>query len=207
MLLSAVAPAIPCLALDTRVFAVSARRDRCEPRSSRHRCSTSDPTQGQSWVAYYAPVHERDELVRVALASRAERVVIPDARGVGYTRPGSLILLMACLRVGDPLSQALAAHSAHQRKRQTQALRLHSLTIMRHSRVCCDLIPGSEAAGAGAFGGHQADARPGDRCYRQLRLAHSSHGRKIEKPVEYRSGGVPLSIVSEEHWQRFVQTN
>jgi hypothetical protein len=34
---------------------------------------------------------------------------------------------------------------------------------------------------------------------------HSSHGRKIEKAVEYRSSGVPLSIVSEEHWQRFVQ--
>jgi hypothetical protein len=36
---------------------------------------------------------------------------------------------------------------------------------------------------------------------------HSSHGRKIEKAVEYRSGGVPLSIVSEEHWQRFVAMN
>jgi NAD-dependent DNA ligase len=35
--------------------------------------------------------------------------------------------------------------------------------------------------------------------------AHSSHGRKIEKAVGYRSGGVPLSIVSEEHWLRFVQ--
>lgn len=34
---------------------------------------------------------------------------------------------------------------------------------------------------------------------------HSSHGRKIEKAVEYRLSGVPLSIVSEEHWQRFVQ--
>ena len=33
-------------------------------------------------MAYYAPVHERDELVRVALASRAERVVIPAAREV-----------------------------------------------------------------------------------------------------------------------------
>jgi hypothetical protein len=37
--------------------------------------------------------------------------------------------------------------------------------------------------------------------------AHSSHGRKIEKAVEYRSAGVPLSIVSEEHWLRFVQPN
>lgn len=35
---------------------------------------------------------------------------------------------------------------------------------------------------------------------------HSSHGRKIEKAVEYRASGVPLSIVSEEHWQRFVQS-
>jgi NAD-dependent DNA ligase len=34
--------------------------------------------------------------------------------------------------------------------------------------------------------------------------AHSSHGRKIEKAVEYRSSGIPLTIVSEEHWQRFV---
>lgn len=34
--------------------------------------------------------------------------------------------------------------------------------------------------------------------------AHSSHGRKIEKAVEYRSAGIPLTIVSEEHWQRFV---
>ena len=33
---------------------------------------------------------------------------------------------------------------------------------------------------------------------------HSSHGRKIEKAVKYRSAGIPLSIVSEEHWQRFV---
>jgi NAD-dependent DNA ligase len=33
---------------------------------------------------------------------------------------------------------------------------------------------------------------------------HSSYGRKIEKAVEYRSSGVPLNIVSEEHWQRFV---
>jgi hypothetical protein len=33
---------------------------------------------------------------------------------------------------------------------------------------------------------------------------HSSHGRKIEKAVAYRADGIPLSIVSEEHWQRFV---
>jgi NAD-dependent DNA ligase len=35
----------------------------------------------------------------------------------------------------------------------------------------------------------------------------SSHGRKIEKAVEYRAAGCPLSIVSEEHWVRFVQAN
>jgi NAD-dependent DNA ligase len=29
---------------------------------------------------------------------------------------------------------------------------------------------------------------------------HSSFGRKIEKAVEYREQGVPLGIVSEEHW-------
>lgn len=29
---------------------------------------------------------------------------------------------------------------------------------------------------------------------------HSSYGRKIEKAVEYRSRGVPLRIISEEHW-------
>ena len=29
---------------------------------------------------------------------------------------------------------------------------------------------------------------------------HESYGRKIEKAMEYRSGGMPLLIVSEEHW-------
>jgi NAD-dependent DNA ligase len=29
---------------------------------------------------------------------------------------------------------------------------------------------------------------------------HESYGRKIEKAMEYRSGGLPLLIVSEEHW-------
>jgi hypothetical protein len=29
---------------------------------------------------------------------------------------------------------------------------------------------------------------------------HASHGRKIEKAVEYRDRGVPLSIVAERHW-------
>ncbi|CAA9299140.1 MAG: hypothetical protein AVDCRST_MAG89-331 [uncultured Gemmatimonadetes bacterium] len=29
---------------------------------------------------------------------------------------------------------------------------------------------------------------------------HSSHGRKIEQAVHYRTNGVPLQIVSEEHW-------
>ncbi|MDA3934940.1 MAG: BRCT domain-containing protein [Gammaproteobacteria bacterium] len=30
--------------------------------------------------------------------------------------------------------------------------------------------------------------------------AHENFGRKIEKAMEYRSSGVPLAIVSEEHW-------
>jgi len=30
--------------------------------------------------------------------------------------------------------------------------------------------------------------------------AHSSYGRKIEKAVEMRSAGVPISIVGESHW-------
>lgn len=30
--------------------------------------------------------------------------------------------------------------------------------------------------------------------------AHESFGRKIEKAMEYRSSGVPLVIVTEEHW-------
>jgi hypothetical protein len=29
---------------------------------------------------------------------------------------------------------------------------------------------------------------------------HTSFGRKIEKAVEYRTNGVPLAIVAEEHW-------
>lgn len=32
--------------------------------------------------------------------------------------------------------------------------------------------------------------------------AHETFGRKIEKAVEYRDNGVPLSIVTEEHWAR-----
>jgi len=31
---------------------------------------------------------------------------------------------------------------------------------------------------------------------------HSTHGRKIEKAVQYREAGVPLAIVDEEHWAR-----
>lgn len=30
--------------------------------------------------------------------------------------------------------------------------------------------------------------------------AHETFGRKIEKAMEYRSNGMPLAIVSEEHW-------
>ena len=30
--------------------------------------------------------------------------------------------------------------------------------------------------------------------------AHESFGRKIEKAMEYRDSGVPLAIISEEHW-------
>lgn len=30
--------------------------------------------------------------------------------------------------------------------------------------------------------------------------AHETFGRKIEKAIEYRNGGVPLCIVSEAHW-------
>lgn len=33
---------------------------------------------------------------------------------------------------------------------------------------------------------------------------HSTHGRKIEKAVEYRSCGHGVKIVSEEHWTRFI---
>ncbi len=32
--------------------------------------------------------------------------------------------------------------------------------------------------------------------------AHESFGRKIEKAVAYRSQGVPIALVSEEHWAR-----
>ena len=32
--------------------------------------------------------------------------------------------------------------------------------------------------------------------------AHESFGRKIEKAMEYRNDGIPLHIVSEEHWLR-----
>ncbi|WNO10493.1 BRCT domain-containing protein [Teredinibacter sp. KSP-S5-2] len=30
--------------------------------------------------------------------------------------------------------------------------------------------------------------------------AHETFGRKIEKAIEYRDAGVPLSIITEEHW-------
>ena len=33
---------------------------------------------------------------------------------------------------------------------------------------------------------------------------HSNYGRKIEKAVEYRNDGVPIAIISEEHWIKFV---
>lgn len=33
---------------------------------------------------------------------------------------------------------------------------------------------------------------------------HSSHGRKIEKAVEFRNQGAPLHIVSETHWTEFL---
>jgi len=33
---------------------------------------------------------------------------------------------------------------------------------------------------------------------------HSAHGRKIEKAVEYRRTGIPLAIVSEEHWTKHL---
>jgi len=32
--------------------------------------------------------------------------------------------------------------------------------------------------------------------------AHETFGRKIEKAIDYRANGVPLSIVTEEHWAR-----
>ena len=30
--------------------------------------------------------------------------------------------------------------------------------------------------------------------------AHENYGRKIEKAMEYRERGVPLVIITEEHW-------
>ncbi|MNG27021.1 DNA polymerase III subunit epsilon [compost metagenome] len=33
---------------------------------------------------------------------------------------------------------------------------------------------------------------------------HSTYGTKIKKAVELREAGAPISIVSEEHWQRAV---
>lgn len=30
--------------------------------------------------------------------------------------------------------------------------------------------------------------------------AHETHGRKIEKAMQYRDKGVPLAIVTEEYW-------
>lgn len=30
--------------------------------------------------------------------------------------------------------------------------------------------------------------------------AHETYGRKIEKSVKYQEQGVPLAIVTEEHW-------
>lgn len=35
---------------------------------------------------------------------------------------------------------------------------------------------------------------------------HSTHGRKIEQAVEYRSMGLPLSVISEEHWTRAIRS-
>lgn len=34
---------------------------------------------------------------------------------------------------------------------------------------------------------------------------HSSFGNKIAKAVEYREAGVPLAIISEGHWTRFIE--
>lgn len=34
---------------------------------------------------------------------------------------------------------------------------------------------------------------------------HTSFGRKIQKAVEYRASGIPLSIVAEEHWVSCVE--
>lgn len=35
---------------------------------------------------------------------------------------------------------------------------------------------------------------------------HSTHGRKIQKAVEYRDSGVPLHIISEQHWFNQIST-
>jgi hypothetical protein len=35
---------------------------------------------------------------------------------------------------------------------------------------------------------------------------HSTHGRKIEQAVEYRDTGLPLSIISEEHWTGAIRS-
>lgn len=34
---------------------------------------------------------------------------------------------------------------------------------------------------------------------------HSTHGRKIEKAVDFRNAGVPLSIVAEKHWHSHLE--
>jgi NAD-dependent DNA ligase len=33
---------------------------------------------------------------------------------------------------------------------------------------------------------------------------HTSYGRKIEKAAKYRSAGIPVAIISEEHWAKFI---
>ncbi|OPY77749.1 MAG: DNA polymerase III subunit epsilon [Syntrophorhabdus sp. PtaU1.Bin058] len=35
---------------------------------------------------------------------------------------------------------------------------------------------------------------------------HTTHGRKIEKAVEYRDKGLPIKIIPEEHWVNSIQT-
>jgi len=32
--------------------------------------------------------------------------------------------------------------------------------------------------------------------------AHETFGRKIEKAMDYRDSGVPLAIITEEHWAK-----
>ncbi|MEQ8957566.1 MAG: hypothetical protein RLP02_06520, partial [Coleofasciculus sp. C2-GNP5-27] len=41
-------------------------------------------------------------------------------------------------------------------------------------------------------------------CYATESWAHSSFGRKIEKAVDFRENGVPIRIVSEEHWIQYL---